>query len=531
MTKPEKKFFIDKQEDLDSVVDKIIKAKVQKVIINVPRDSILGSSINNFAILKREAATAGKEIAVESVDDHILELAAISRIKAANPVFRKRERPVFDIVPRAGLKKREAAVVVPKIEEEVAPKEEVGPEKIAEKEERIEKIKIEKEGKPKKRPYKWLIVILILGVLGTGVWFLGFKVLPKADIKIELKKSTVNFEENIVTRKNVTGVETGEEGMVLPGELLIANRNLQMNFPAHGKEEIKIKARGKLTVYNSYSSEPQVLVEATRFESSGGKIFKLDKRTVIPGAKIQNGKIVPSKIDVAVTAAEPGADYNVAAGGGWRIPGFKGSPKYEGFYAEAAEAFSGGFVGERLVPTADDITQAKTKIEEALKDAAQSQMLVLLTPRFKLLDEAVSFKIIKEEVNSKVDDNGNFSIFGEAEMRNMVFEEDVLKNALIEKNKGAVEGNLRVLDFNLGYGDVKADLLKGEMSFTAKGSTTFAPLIVVEDFRNQILRMDEARLKGTLLSLQGVDKAKISFWPFWVHRVPQNPKRVNISLE
>ena len=157
------------------MVDKLIKAKVHKVIINIPNGSVLGSSINNFAILRREAATAGKEIMVESVDEHILELAAVSKIKAINPVFQKRERTVSDIVPRGSLKKKQVEVSVERtIKEEIPPPLKiVEEEKIAE-----EKKEIRKEKKPRKGVPRWPLAVIILAALGVGGWFLGFRVLP-----------------------------------------------------------------------------------------------------------------------------------------------------------------------------------------------------------------------------------------------------------------------------------------------------------------------------------------------------------------
>ena len=62
------------------------------------------------------------------------------------------------------------------------------------------------------------------------------------------------------------------------------------------EKELNEKARGSLTVYNEYSSSPQTLVATTRFESPEGKIFRIEKNIVVPGAKIEEGKIIASTI-------------------------------------------------------------------------------------------------------------------------------------------------------------------------------------------------------------------------------------------
>ena len=98
--KSEKKIFLDQHDDLDVVVDRLIKTQAHIVILNLPRDSVLGTSLDNFHVLKRESVTAGKELFIESVDDHVLELASLAKLRATNPIFKRNERIVSDILPK-----------------------------------------------------------------------------------------------------------------------------------------------------------------------------------------------------------------------------------------------------------------------------------------------------------------------------------------------------------------------------------------------------------------------------------------------
>lgn len=58
--KSEKKIFLEKTEDLNTAVDKMIKAQAGVVVLNLPRDSVIGSSVNNFHVLKEKALPPGK---------------------------------------------------------------------------------------------------------------------------------------------------------------------------------------------------------------------------------------------------------------------------------------------------------------------------------------------------------------------------------------------------------------------------------------------------------------------------------------
>ncbi|MCP6720340.1 MAG: hypothetical protein KJI72_03440 [Patescibacteria group bacterium] len=512
--KSEKKIFLDQQDDLDAAVNRISKTRAHILILNIPRGSVLGKSLDNFHILKRESVTAGKEILVESVDDYILELASLAKIGAVNPVFKQQERIISDILPKPKFKRKK---------QDTPPLEQV--------EENVPTRKTEK--KPhKKTPFRWrwIVISLFVVLLGGGAFVLVNSILPRATVVMTLKKFPTSFDEQIEISSQAVDTSFSGSSIRLPGELLTARRNLSMRFPASGKEKIERKTKGVLTVYNAYSSEPQVLIATTRFLSPDDKLFRLDERVVVPGAKIIDGKIVPSQIEVLVTADKPGEKYNLEPQSGWRIPGFKGTPRYEGFYADALNPLTGGFIGEEPVPTEEDIESAKDAVITSLKSVLESQMLVLLSNRFKLFDGAREFEVLREEVEP-VDEGGNFGIFTEAELRYLVFEEETLKETIAEKAGGSLPPDLRIRDSSFNYRQVEVDLAQGEMSFFVDGTILFEPDIDVENLKSQLFGQNEQELRRIILFLSGLERANISLWPFWVNKVPTNSKRVKIMVE
>ena len=517
--KSERKFFLDKKEDLDSIVDRLINTRATKVILSIPKDSILGSSLNNFEVLKREAATANKELSIESIDDHILQLASVAKINALNPIFHKIERPVSDILPIANFQKE--TIKKEEIIEEFKPRkqEESAKPKLKFKRERHYRIKV-KKGLILK--LTGLVIILLL-LVWPAIHFL-----PKTEIQLSIKRTTVDFNEIIEVNKEASEFSISFDKITLPGELLIAHRNLQMMFPANAQEQIESKAKGKLIIHNNFSSEFQVLVATTRFESPEGKIFRLNNRVIIPGAKVVNGQIIPSTLEVQVTADQPGEDYNIQPSSGWKIPGFKGSPKYNSFFAEAPAAMTGGFIGQKSVPTSDDIIAAKISLKGTLEDSLKGQMLLLNSERFKLFDEAINFTLLKEEVYEVTNTEGNFSVFAEAELRYLVFDEEMFQQALLEKIKEQFKEELEIVELNINFENIESDLIAGTMTFITKGSVVLMPPLDVDKWRKNILGLREERL---ISDLPGFEGAKISFWPFWVHKVPQREGRVRITIK
>lgn len=381
---------------------------------------------------------------------------------------------------------------------------------------------------PRRSRRAWFIVAAAVLILGGGGAFLAVSVLPRAAITLNLKKIPVDFSEQVRVESRATAVQVEANRIVLPGELLTARKNVELSFPASGTKRVESRATGKLFLFNAYSSSPQVLIAGTRIESPDQKLFRLNQKVTVPGAKIQDGKIVPSKIEVAVTADAAGAEFNVPAEESWRIPGLKGSPKYEAFYGESLSPMSGGFVGEQALPTEGDIAAARAKVGQTLQDALQSQLLVALTDTFTVLEGTRQFRVVREEVRTGGADPKIFSLFEEAELRELAFVESMLRDAIFERAARAIQYPTAARDFKLVYDPPKVEAGAAAMSVAVKGSLTLVPAFDPERLRESILGNDEQTLKATVFALPGLETAHILLWPFWVHSVPNNPAKVDI---
>ncbi len=546
MTLPEKKIFLEKTHDLEFAVSKIIEAETDRVIINIPRESVIGALLHNFQVLRREAETAGKDIFIESVDDHILELASIVGIPAKNPVFKNSERAVFDILPRSNFKKRmtevqesfdhepiEISKPNPKKKKEVI--KSVAPKSNAVFEEEVAPMRLPREESEvkEKRPFSFrrLFAVLLIFAVFLGGIKIVVAVIPQARVHITLKKTLVEFKENIEVSSKANKPEILKDKIIIPGELLVSEKNMSGVFKASGKERIEVKAAGTLTVYNAYSSQPQTLLKSTRFESPDKKIFRLTKQVIIPGAKIVDGKIVASKIEVPVEADEAGDAYNLAPSTPWHIPGFKGSPRYEGFYAESISQMTGGFIGERAHPTTADLDVARKSLTASLRNALSGEMAVLTNQNFKLFEDAESFKSLEEKIDTSSGAPDSFNFFLRGELRRIVFEEKTLEDSLVSKAKGGLPEGLRYLDFKSSYGSRSFDFSAGRMSFGATGSMAFENDVRVDEVTKAIVGKDEKSLQSLVFALPGLEKATISLWPFWVKKVPEDVKKIKVEID
>lgn len=568
-TSATKKILLGRGDDVAAVVDLVIRSTADQVVLVVPKGSVLGTSMQNFKVLAREAITARKTVSIESSDEHIRELAGLADLPTTNPVRVTAEHAFSDILPRG--KSTRLAVPAPALEPKPEPARPVSPPTpvvvspkaidffaasapkpepkprvsffrriFPRKERRSVSSSVPPEriapaaskqvpspvvSSPRKRRSllrrvgTFGIVIVVLAVL----WYVGFVVLPQAVITIQLKTTTVALDPTVIISSVATVADTSSTPPVVPGELLVAKRNLDMSFTASSSQNASVKATGQLIVTNSFSAAPQILVQGTRFVSPDGHLFRLDQRTVIAGETVINGIATSSQTVVQVTADQPGDAWDIGPSTGWTIPGFQGTPRYAAFTAESPEAMMGGFIGLQATPSAADLAAAKATVEGALRDSLRLQMGVLLTDRFKLLDGASDFSVTNEAVQPDPKDPSKFSVFADGQARSFVFDESVLKDVLAARAGSSLDPTLRVRSVDITYGTSTPDFDAGTFTISITGTAVFQPPVDPQALTQELLGKDTNAFRAAMLNVPGLTTAHIDLSPFWVLNIPGIP--------
>ncbi len=536
MKKDRKKIFLDSQDDVSLAVKKFTRLKETEAVLNIPRNSKI-STLDDFQYLRQKAKEVEKRLYVESIDDHILEVSELAGLRAVNPVFKTRGRPVTDILPvRINRPRAQTAVLKDEDDEDLEDDIVFQPtslKKNKDDEPVISEVRHRKLATSSGKGVVFIRFGFLISLIGLGYWT-AFYALPKVMVAVELTKYTNAFADQVRASINVPAVKTGGGVILMPAETLRSLKNMEMSFPAANKADVKRPAEGKLTVFNAYSSTPQSLVAKTRFETPDGKVFRLKETVKIPGAEIVDSKIKPASVEVEVVADEPGAGYNIGPVDKWTIPGFKGTPKFEGFYAKSDGLMRGGVIGYQAAPTEEEIVNAKKKIKEALVEALRGETKVLMTDNFEVLDGTTAFKVNKEEIYPTPESETNFSVFMEAEMKQLVFEKDMLSGALIDKNKEIFadeEIDFRVRNFVFQYDGVNANVADGEVSFLAKGSVVFERNLDVAGLAASLVGGDLKTIRDKANALKGVQAVKVKFWPFWVRKAPSGVSKVKVTVE
>ncbi len=545
------KISITKKDSVPRIVEKILESSDNEIVLSVHSNSVLRDSLSDMELIAREAEAAGKFISIDSNDSEIIELAGQAGIPTGSSPVGKPGQLVSDIIviKRSGKNKddgEEPHSLKPGKSLKVGDQERSSIGSFwnrAKEESRAKKQFAEEIGEPpapepqpekrEKRDYHnsklkklFIYVSAIFVLLGISFWvtsaFFG-----KAEVSISFKKIPWQYQGAIIVSKTFSQIDASKN--YLPGEVFTQQKNITRIFPASGNADVSQKATARITIYNAYSSSKQTLVATTRFAAPDGKIFRLDNQVVVPGAGIKDGKIVPSSIEASVTADKAGVEYNVGPFDKLTIPGFKGTPRYEGFYGVMPQAATGGFVGKREVPTDQDIAAAKDKTSQGLRDVLQSGLASIKPEEgFKIIDGASLINITKLAVNKNVDDKGNFSIFGEASLQSIGFREkdinSLLETLMLKDNPGMSFDNLAV-----DYQNVKPDFAAGQLAFSVSAKSDVEPEFSEDELRTAIAGKSLADAKASVLALPDLGNAKISLWPFWLGNLPNNAARIKIN--
>ncbi len=319
---------------------------------------------------------------------------------------------------------------------------------------------------------------------------------------------------------------------VVPAQKFELSKTILEEFESTGKKNVEEKARGKVKLYNAFSSSPQALVASTRFVTDSGIVLRLSKSVIVPGAKIEEAKIVPLFLEVELVADEAGDRGNLSEGVNLKIPGFKGTAKYDGFYAITSASFSGGYKGEARVATLEDLKKAQEKVTQRVYKELEEEIVRKIPPDFTLIDQLRQIEITKvvvPKVEARLD---RFSVEARATAKVIVFRKGDVKTLVQSiviperEAKELVEGatNIQYIVRNIDFSKGRADIvLTGEVMTKAKISTNeFAGLI---QGRKERSILEALRARSELATFS------ISFFPPWRFTAPQDPQRIKFIVD
>lgn len=229
----------------------------------------------------------------------------------------------------------------------------------------------EPEGTRRSRFRKRIIVISAV-VAAIGGFLIPTAVFPRFSVTIFPKVETVAVPRMELVAETTLDLPDPAKRRI-PAISVTVERTATTEHEASGTKFIRDRAKGTVLLFNAFSSAPQTLVASTRLQDPSGKVFRLVRAVTIPGAQIRDAEIVPTSVSAEAIADTPGETYNIGPTE-FRIPGFRGSPKYQGFYAKSEQPFSGGFEGEAKIVLAEDLRAASEDLTRRVVEETQAEL-------------------------------------------------------------------------------------------------------------------------------------------------------------
>lgn len=371
------------------------------------------------------------------------------------------------------------------------------------------------------RYFIWFIALISVIILffALSLLFSG------ARVTVTPRSGEFDLDQTFTARKGASEGELSFDVMAVSGEesTMVASSDTK---------DIERKAKGTVIIYNAYSSKAQRLLIETRLETPDGKIYKTDKALVVPGAKVEDGETVPGSVEVTVTASEPGEEYNIGLTD-FTIVGFKGTPKYDKFYARSKTEMTGGLIGKMYTISQEEGEKQKGMLREKLKQSLSSKIFAELPSGFVTypdtiyqVDESTDFFESEQEA-ILIEEKGTLYSF--------IFQKDKLARAIAYSVVSQYEGepvevtNIDDLTFMLlEKEDIDPEAVD-EISFTLSGNPRIVWKIDKEKLKSDLVEVHKKSFQTVLSAYENIEKAEVVIKPFWKRTFPERTKDIKIN--
>jgi hypothetical protein len=317
------------------------------------------------------------------------------------------------------------------------------------------------------------------------------------------------------------GVDTYAIPYVVESTSLSKSKTLTLSE----SRKVEAKASGKAIIYNNYDSSPQKLIKNTRFESSQGKIYRINQSVEVPGKK--GG--VPGSIEVTLYADSNGADYNVDKTT-FTIPGFKGTPRESAFYAKSKDSITGGSSGTMSLASLSDLNAAKDSLAVELGKSIQTDIQKIRKDGYTPMYSAV--EVVYEDNEDEIL-KGITGVYKVTATANLMLADAPKLAEAIAKTFGDYDGQLVRLTYTdtLNYTRKQTDHVLGTstISVLVEGK----PRVVWQSNSDAIKELVQGKkrdeFKPLMKTINSIESAEISFSPMWLSRFPNEPTKLIVT--
>ncbi len=533
-----KTIYLEPDEEVTSVIDKIRKTEFKDVILVVPKEASLLQSVVNLKLIKRQAENLDKNLSIitqDKVGRNLAEKVGLATAAKVGQVPKKRD-------PEEALPKDNDNDLEPKTEGPIENTEEVVL-KNTEKENEIpddelvvsEKDDLEAEAnwskkeieekEPKnlmpKLPKKKLLLIGLPIVLALII--AGFIFLPRAKASIYVKAEKKPISVNITGEKDA---KLNTDKAIIPSQTIEATKDATKKYTATGKKNVGTKATGSVKIINTSPTDTITWTAGTRLYPEGKA--EIVFRT---GAEVN---ITPAQTSqtVSVEADQMGDQYN-----GFNNVVFYSvtlGAKPTVYTATSMGAMAGGSNKEVTFVTQSDINTAKDNLTKEALDSATIDFNKKIGS-LKVIDqtkkeEAVS-AIASPVVNSEASD---FNMTVKVSIKALAYTMDDVNKVIkaeVERQFGYAK---EIVDDGVKNTEVEidtSDLTTGKFTGSAKTNAYVTSKIDQDKIKDDLKGKSAAKATDYLKAIEGVEETKFQFWPSFIKYFPRIKSHIYLTTQ
>lgn len=384
----------------------------------------------------------------------------------------------------------------------------------------------------KRKPNVFIIslsVIVIIAVIG----YFASSFYTKATFTITPKVIPVSINGDYVVR-HAPSTET------LSYELITVTDTQTQSVPASNIPQSSTKAKGKVTVFNTYSSQPQRLIAGTRLVSNKGYIYKTQSSVIIPGQVVTNGKTTAGKVSVLVTSDLPGQIYNLSKNSGdtrLRVLAYKGSSKYDTIYAEISSDIAGGTDSDKKIVDPKTLASSTAMLQAKIANTLVEKIQSSVPDGYIFYNNLKQTSYTNPSISNATSSNtALLSIQGT--MSGVIMKKkDLITRMAGSKTVDSFSNfdfdaqGLDTLAVNVANTKDFSAMNKSTLIIHAKGDLKLTGIIPIDEIKSKLIGSSLSQTISIFKPYSAVvDKASGELVPPW-SKVPSNPDKIIIKVE
>lgn len=552
--------YIDVDDEITAIIDKLRASQARIVALVLPKRATVLQSVVNMKLLKRSAEQSKKQLVLITSEASLLPLAGSIGLHVADSLQSKPQIPASPTLvgQQAGeeeslsledepepeytadnagnkpvgelAKKSGSGLLVTSGVETEGPSAGAAATNVASKEAAAKPAKPNKKLRvPNFNKFRVKLIIIGLLLLGLAIFiYLAIFVLPKATIAIGTNAEDINSSLDV--QLDTTASEVDLASSTVPASAVQQQKTYSEQVDATGEENRGNTATGTIVMAAASCvpdlSPPDTVGRGTGV-STGGKTYITQEDATFSYSSNDSSCVYYKSNEVAITAQDPGADYNMPDGTDFSVNSSSSSD------VSATGSASGGTDNIVQVVTQSDIDNAKGKIEAKDDEVRESLHQQLL--QNNLFPMPATFQSSKPNISSSsqpgdeaktvtVTASITYTMLG-TDRDNLValIRDDVAKQVDIER-QAIIDDGLDKASFSL------QDRSDAGASVGLENTATVGPEIDLDSLKQQVAGQKNGDAKDVISQIPGVEDVTIELSPFWVTRIPDNPDKIIIDV-